>query len=73
MRELADSLNVSVDFLLYEEVPTIRTRNIEALLRNKPELFIISMEKLIRLCSDEFVSDSDGNGLPQKTLHIEGW
>lgn len=42
LRELADSLNVSVDFLLYEEVPTIRTRNIEALLRNKPEQFIIS-------------------------------
>ena len=42
--DLADSLGVSVDYLLYPEQPDARIRNIEALLRDKPESFIIAVE-----------------------------
>lgn len=52
--DLADSLGVSVDYLLYPEQPDARIRNIEALLRDKPESFIIAVERLVRLCIEEF-------------------
>ena len=51
--DLADSLGVSVDYLLYPEQPDARSRNIEALLRDKPESFIIAVERLVRLCIEE--------------------
>lgn len=52
--DLADSLGVSVDYLLYPEQPDARIRNIEALLRDKAESFIIAVERLVRLCIEEF-------------------
>ena len=52
--DLADSLGVSVDYLLYPEQPDARIRNIEALLRDKPESFIIAVERLVQLCIEEF-------------------
>ena len=52
--DLADSLGVSVDYLLYPEQPDARIRHIEALLRDKPESFIIAVERLVRLCIEEF-------------------
>ena len=52
--KLADFYGVSVDYLLYPEQPDARIRNIEALLRDKPESFIIAVERLVRLCIEEF-------------------
>lgn len=54
LRDIADSLEISVDYLLYEENTKIHIRNIEILLNNKTESFIISIEKLIRVCISEF-------------------
>ena len=53
LRNLADSLGVSTDDLLYEEQAD-RLSAITALLRDKPDSFVQSMEKLIRLAIDEF-------------------
>lgn len=58
LRDLSDALEVSVDFILYENNTRNHIRNIEVLLNNKPESFIISMEKVIRVCVAEF-SDTD--------------
>ena len=44
---------ILVDYLLYPEQPDARIRNIEALLRDKPESFIIAVERLVRLCIEE--------------------
>lgn len=54
LRDLADALEVSVDFILYENNTRNHIRNIEVLLNNKPESFLISIEKLIRVCISEF-------------------
>ena len=54
LRELAHSLNISVDYLLSDDREKDHIRNIEVLLNGKPESFIISIEKLVRLCADEF-------------------
>lgn len=53
--DIAACLNVSVDYLLYPDHDTACLRNIELLLRNKPEPFIRSIEKMIRLCVGEFL------------------
>ena len=58
LRDLSDALEVSVDFILYENNTRNHIRNIEVLLNNEPESFIISIEKLIRVCISEF-SDTD--------------
>ena len=58
LRDLSDALEVGVDFILYENNTRNHIRNIEVLLNNKPESFIISMEKVIRVCVAEF-SDTD--------------
>ena len=54
LRDIAKSLGVSVDYLINEEHSNSCIQNIETLLRDRPEEFIISMEKLIRLCIEEF-------------------
>lgn len=54
LRELARALNISVDYLLSNDRDKDHIRNIEVLLNGKPESFIISIEKLVRLCADEF-------------------
>ena len=54
LRNLADALNISVDYLLYEDRPSARIHNIASLLNGKPEPFLISMERLMRLCVEEF-------------------
>lgn len=59
LRDLADTLGVSVDSLLYPAQNNARLHNIEALLNDVPDEFIVSVEKLIRLCKNEFVSNSD--------------
>ena len=40
---LANTLGVSVDYLLYPEQSDARIRNIQVLLKDKPESFIISL------------------------------
>ena len=53
LRNLADALGVSTDALLYEESAE-KLSAINALLRDKPDTFIRTVEKLIRLAIDEF-------------------
>ncbi|MGI5984659.1 MAG: helix-turn-helix domain-containing protein [Oscillospiraceae bacterium] len=57
LREIAACLGVTVDYLLYETHTDARIRNIETLLKDKPISFVISMEKLIRLCIEEFTDE----------------
>jgi transcriptional regulator with XRE-family HTH domain len=52
--DIAQFLGITVDYLLYKEHADARIRNIEALLREKPESFIIAIEKMIRLCIEKF-------------------
>lgn len=52
--DLANCLGVSVDYLIYPNQADARIRNIETLLRDKPESFIIAVERLVRLCIEEF-------------------
>lgn len=53
LRNLADSLRISTDYLLYEECKDVRIQNIERLLVDQPESVITMLEKLIRLCVEE--------------------
>jgi transcriptional regulator with XRE-family HTH domain len=59
LRDIADALEIRVDCLLYEKNTETRTMNIEALLNGKPESFIISIEKMIRVCISEFLKDTE--------------
>lgn len=52
--DLSAALNVSVDSLIFEEKEGACLHNIEMLLSDKPSVFITSIEKMIRLCIDEF-------------------
>lgn len=52
--KIAHCLGVSVDYLLYEDHSSAKMQNIEALLRDQPLEFIISVERIIRICVDEF-------------------
>lgn len=52
LRKLADSLNVSTDFLLYEDCTEGRIKNISLLLKDKPESFIITVEQVLRALID---------------------
>lgn len=54
LRKLADALNVSVDYLLYENRPSARISNISSLLGGKPETFVASIERIVRVCVEEF-------------------
>lgn len=59
LRDISDALGVNADYLLYEENSNSRLQNIERLLSNKPEAFIMSIEKIVRLCVEEFISSKD--------------
>ena len=54
LKNLASSLNISVDYLLNEETTDTHIRNLEMLLKDKPVEVVNSIEKLIRFCCDEF-------------------
>lgn len=57
---IAQCLNVSVDYLIYENRKDARLRNIENLLADKPDSFITTIEKLINLCVEDFQTKNDG-------------
>lgn len=59
LRELAASLNVSVDYLLNENNASSHIKNLEILLRDKPDSFIEFIEKMIRLCISEYSNTED--------------
>lgn len=61
LRNLADSLCVSTDYLLYEDCKDVHIQNIEKLLANQPESVINMFEKLIRLCVEEAPNISGEN------------
>ena len=52
--KIAHCLGVSVDYLLCEDHSEAKMQNIEALLRDQPLEFIISVERLVQICIDEF-------------------
>lgn len=56
IRQLADSLEVNVDSLMYESSSSTRLESIIALLNDKPEWFIMSIDKMVRLCIDDFLN-----------------
>ena len=59
LRDLAEALGVSVDSLLYPVQSSARLRNIEAMLADSSDEFVASVEKLIRLCKEDFFKSSD--------------
>lgn len=61
LRNLADSLDTSVDQLMYQRNADARIRNIEMLLSDMPESFVRSVERLVLLCVEEF-SDAAPTG-----------
>ena len=61
LRDIADALEISVDYLLYEKSARSHIKNIEVLLEKKSESFIISIEKLIRVYISEFYNDNTKN------------
>jgi transcriptional regulator with XRE-family HTH domain len=54
LKEIAASLDVSIDYLLSEDNERDCLQNIDTVLHNMPIQFINSMEKLIRFCTEEF-------------------
>ena len=52
--KLAECLGVTVDRLLYEPTEDTHIKNIEMLLSGQSPELIASIEKMIRLCIDEF-------------------
>lgn len=49
LRELSSALGISTDCLLFEDNANGHIKNIEMLLRDKPERIIVAAEKLVRL------------------------
>lgn len=49
LRELSFALGISTDCLLFEDNANGHIKNIEMLLRDKPERIIVAAEKLVRL------------------------
>jgi transcriptional regulator with XRE-family HTH domain len=60
LRNLADVLGVSVDSLLYPSQEKAHLHNIESMLSNVPDSFVASIEKIVRACKDEFLTENDG-------------
>ena len=53
--KVARALGVTTDSLLNEQNAVIEIENIRVLLQDKPVEFIAFVEKIIRLCADEFI------------------
>lgn len=58
---LSAALGVSTDCILLGEIKDGHIKNIEALLKNKPEPFIIKAERMIRSIVDIFYDDKGDN------------
>lgn len=52
LKRLSEALGISVDYLLYEETSETHLKNIEAILKNKPEEFVVIVEKVIKIMSE---------------------
>ena len=62
LRRLADALGVSMDCLVYADDENDRPgRNIEIMLQGKPKSYVRSIEKLIRVCLEEFPAGSNAD------------
>lgn len=59
LRDLVDTLGVSVDSLFSPAHNNARLHNIISMLDDAPDAFVAAMEKLIRLCKEEFTAGSD--------------
>lgn len=49
LRELANALGVSTDYLLFDDRPGNEVKNVEALLRGQPAHTVVAIEKMIAL------------------------
>ena len=49
LRELANALGVSTDYLLFDDRPGNELKNVEALLRGQPAHTVVAIEKMIAL------------------------
>lgn len=58
LRKIADALNISTDYLLYENRADIRIRNIELLLRKQSHNFAATVEQMVRVLINGFSGDS---------------
>ena len=54
--DLADALGITVNHLVYEENAGIGLKNIEFLLKDKPEALIMFIESIIHTCIESFPS-----------------
>lgn len=59
LRELSSALGISADFLLFDNKTTGHIKNIEALLRDKPEHVIAAAEKLVRVLVESMEPSGD--------------
>lgn len=53
LRDIADAIGVSTDYLLGKESSESHIRNIEILLKDKPTSVVQKIEKIIRIVVDE--------------------
>ena len=54
--EIGNALNVSYDALLREESPSVHIENIKMILAKQPTEYLVGIERLIRICVEEFVA-----------------
>ena len=52
LKRLSEAMEISTDYLLHEGDSEIRLKNIEVMLKNKPEKFIIAVEKIIKAMNE---------------------
>lgn len=52
LKKLSDILEVSTDYLLCEESAGTRLKNIEVMLGDKPEKFLVMVEKMIKAMNE---------------------
>lgn len=62
LRELSAALGVSADYLLFDNKTNGHIRNIEMMIRDKPEHVIIAAEKLVRLFVESLSTANNKEG-----------
>ena len=53
---IAQALNVSYDALLCEDSPSVHIENIKVILTDQPIEYLEGIERIIRICTEEFVA-----------------
>lgn len=53
---IAQALNVSYDALLRKDSPNVHIENIRVILAEQPAEFLVGIERIVRICLEEFVA-----------------